>query len=62
MAEREGFELVYGIDGVELIDSITRKVITKLSFEGLSVQNRVQSVQEREGHFRNGGDRSSVHR
>jgi hypothetical protein len=44
VAEREGFELVCGIDGVELIDSITRKVITKLSFEGLPVQNRVQGI------------------
>jgi len=43
LAEREGFELVCRIDGVELIDSITRSVIRKLSFEGLPVQNRVRS-------------------
>jgi hypothetical protein len=45
--EREGFELVYGIDCVELTDSITRKVITKIRFGGLTVQNRVQ------GDYRN---------
>ena len=44
---REGFELVFGIEGVELIDSITRRVIMKLSFKGFLVQNRARSIAER---------------
>jgi hypothetical protein len=38
---REGFELVCGIDGVELIDSTRRSMRSLLRFEGFFVQNRV---------------------
>jgi hypothetical protein len=42
MAEKEGFECPYGIENRQVIDSKISTMLPILTFEGFSVQNRVQ--------------------
>jgi len=42
LAEREGFESLHGVEKTQVIDSKIRSISTLLSFEGFTVQNRVQ--------------------
>jgi len=41
MAEREGFEILGGVEKKQVVDSQVSTMSTILSFEGIVVQNRV---------------------
>jgi len=45
MAEREGFESLGGVEKKEVVDSQISTMSRFLSFEGITVQNRVQGME-----------------